>query len=248
VAKFDTVNQILIDVAAELGIADWSVDGASLTDPEALQLVALLKRVGRGLVLHNPWLQFRTDYTFDTTTATVYNLPSGFLSYVNGTGWNRSTRQRMEVLSAQQWEAMKASGVTVAAPVYFRVGFEEPATGLATLELLNTPTAGNHIYLEYWSRLWVRPTGATPTFLDAPAATTDTIRFDSYLITRALICAWKEAKGFDSTAAAEDLKEALQDAKAAAIQTAPTLSLNGARSTVDRLLSSDNVPETGFGT
>lgn len=243
-ARFDTVTNIIADVGTELGLGTLTASFSS-TDPILLQLQALMKSVGRGLVLAYPWLQFRTDYNLTTTTATVYNLPAGFVSYVDSSAWNRTKRMPLHIVSPTQWEAMKATGITTTLPVFFRVGVEEPATGLATLELLTAPASGEAIYLEYRSRLWVRPTGATPTFLDAPAAVTDTIRFDSYLFTRALKLAWLRAKGFESTAAQQDFQVALDLVRSVNVQTAPVLSLNGGGGA--RLLSAANVPDTGYG-
>lgn len=245
-AQYDTVANIVGDVATELGLGTIVVDFAS-GDPNVLQLLKLLTTVGRGLMLRYPWLQQKTDYSFVTTSATVYNLPADFSAYVNQTGWNRSTRQPLVTLSPQQWEMMKAVLANSSFPVFFRPGFASAATGLPTLELMATPTAGQTIAFEYTSRLWVRPAGASPTFLDAPTATTDTIRFDSQLATRALRTAWLEAKGFDSTAARQDYEEMLEAVRSANVQAAPVLSLNGAGSGYNRLLDGSNVPDSGFG-
>lgn len=244
-AQFDTVANIIADVGTELGLGTLTAAYPTTVDLVA-QLQGLLKAVGRGLVLENPWLQQKADYSFNTTTATVYNLPSAFDRMVDGTGWNRSSRQPLVPLTPQAWEAMKATGVAVALPVFFRPGVEEPATGLRTLELLATPTAGQTIALQYWSRLWARPTGATPTFLDAPAATTDTLRIDAQLVTRALKLAWLRNKGMDSVAAQQDYETTLEAVRAASVVTAGNLSLNGGGSGA-RLLSGANVPETGYG-
>jgi hypothetical protein len=248
-ARYDTVSNIIADVGSELGLGTLTavLPVTASTDAVVVQLQALLKAAGRGLVLENPWLQQRTDYTFNTTTATVYNLPAAFQRMVDGSGWNRTKRMPLVPLSPQAWEGMKAIAVTSALPVFFRMGVEEPATGQNTLELLATPASGEAIYLEYWSRLWARPSGATPTFLDAPTAVTDTLRIDAQLVTRRLKMDWLRAKGFDSTAAQQDYETTLDAVKAAAVASAPTLSLNGGQVALDRLLDGTNIPETGYG-
>jgi hypothetical protein len=123
-ARYDTVSNIIADVGSELGLGTLTavLPVIASTDAVVAQLQALLKAAGRGLVLENPWLQQRTDYTFNTTTATVYTLPAAFQRMVDGSGWNRTKRMPLVPLSPQAWEGMKAIAVTSALPVFFPHG------------------------------------------------------------------------------------------------------------------------------
>jgi hypothetical protein len=245
-AQFDTVANIIADVGTELGLGTL-VAAYPATDDLTAQLQALLKTTGRGLALRFPWLQLKKDYNFTATATTTFNLPSDFLSYVDGSGWNRTKRQPLSVVSPTSWEGMKATGVVTSLPVMFRPSVAATAVGLSVLELLTTATANDVIAFEYYSRNWVATPGSPDTFSDAPAATTDVVRFDVQLITRALKLAWLRAKGMDSSAAQGDFEDAVEDVRRHNIQTAPTLSLNGPSGGNERFLDVRNAPDTGYG-
>lgn len=243
-ALYDTVGNIVTDVAVEAGLGAPITDVYASTDANILQMLALLKSTGRGLVLEYPWLQFRKEYTFPTVALTTsYALPEDFQSMVDGTGWNRTARLPLVQLSDAAWQQYKATLVGVVLSILFR-----PAAAALppTLELPASPTAGQTIAFDYRSRYWVGPlTDAGPTS-DAPAAYTDYIFLDVQLITRALKLAFLRAKGFDISAAQDDFDAALANVQSANVNVAPTLSLNGPRF-IDRLLDDQNLPITGYG-
>jgi len=81
---------------------------------------------------------------------------------------------------------------------------------------------------------------------DAPVANSDTVNFDSNLMSRCLKLAWLEAKGLDTTAAAADYNQALAGSFDDDSQ-GPTLRVTGPSVMRQPLLSYRNIPDSGFG-
>lgn len=242
-AQFDTVATIVEDVATEVGLGTVTVAYDS-TDNHVLQLLKLLQVVGRALVIRNPWLQNRREYTFTTTSATTYALPADFQSMVDQTGWNRTGVSPLRAVTPQVWQYLKALPATSVVTVIFKPGHVN-ATGAPQLELL-TANSGQEIAFEYRSRYWVADGAASAVSYDAPVATTDVVRLDSHLVTRALRMAFLRARGFPSQAAQEDFAEALEATRSANVNAAHLLRADGRRDT-DRLLDDSNSPRSGYG-
>jgi len=153
-AKFETVASIVSDAAVELGLGAVSSPVTS-TDPNVVQLLALLKRLGRKLVKHRNWTQLRGQCQLNTTDGVtndqgemVFRLPSDFLTMVDQAGWNRSTTQPLAVVGAQRWQAMHADGTVGVLTATFR-----PAESLVAF--YPAPSASQAIVFEYRSRFWV---------------------------------------------------------------------------------------------
>jgi hypothetical protein len=242
-AQFDTVETVVADVATEFGLGSVTVSYAS-TDNNVLQLLGLLKKLGRRMVLRHPWLQNTKEYTFTTTTDTVYALPADFQSMVDQTGWDRDSNEPIYPASPQEWQCLKAHGTTNTISIIFRPGFAS-TTGAPQMELVTTPTAGVTVAFEYLSRYWVATSASTAVSKDAPTLTTDVIRIDSVLMSAALKVAFARAKGFDSSAALEEYLDILDGVRSANIGAAPILQIG--RSVDDGLLSERNAPRQSFG-
>jgi hypothetical protein len=235
--QYDTVLNIVKDVAVECGLAEPSAVFAS-TDNNIVQLRRRLKSVGRGLVLEHDWLQCIKEHTLETTGDTSYALPADFAEMVNQTGWNRSANMPLDPMSPQQWQYLKASDTGVIFTVLFRLRD-------LTLEL-HSPSPGETIAFEYRSRYWVAETGLTTPTSDAPDEDDDVVCIDVQLITRALKLAFLRDKGFDTTAAEQDYQAALAAAQDTASGAAPILKLGGCEDPVP-MLDERNAPSSGFG-
>lgn len=237
-ALYDTVLNIVTDVAVEIGLGAPSAVFSS-RDNNVIQLRTLLKSVGRGLVLKNGWLQCLKEHTFTTTDAASYTLPADYSTVVDGTGWNRTSKHPVAIASPQEWQHIKARdiGTTLCLVV-------KPHD--LTLEIPTDHTSGDTVAFEYRSRYWVALTGTTTPTKDAPTLDTDVVCIDVQLITRALKLAWLRAKGFDSSAALDDFLEAFQTVRSANVGAAPVLSLNGGGES-EPLLDMSNAPSSGFG-
>lgn len=240
-ATFATVAEVVNDAGKELGL--WTADVTdpfASTDASVVQMLALLKRLGRKLVRDRQWTHLQTQYTFVTVSNQAdYPLPSDFDSMINQSGWNRTNRLPfVGPLSPQEWQYLKARLVGVVFTVLFR-----PKDGVLTVYPdVNTP-GGYTIAFEYISNAWILK--ADTSTATAPTAATDTVRFDAEAVTTGLKLSWLKAKGFDTTAAQDDFDAALaqdMDADSAA----PVLRLNQGTQ-MEPLVGAANIPITGFG-
>lgn len=219
-ALYDTVANIISDVAIELGLVAAAVsDPYASTDANIILLRALLKSEGKRMVLRNPWLQCIKEYSFTSTGATSYAMPADYVRVIDGTGWNTSDNVPMVPVSPQQWQRLQATDIGVDLAVLFR-----PRD--MALSLWPTSTTGKTLTFEYASRYWVESNAATAPDKDAPTLATDKVKFDALLATRILKLAFLKAKGFDTEAALEDFREALSHVESAAVGgAAPTIDL-----------------------
>jgi hypothetical protein len=95
-----------------------------------------------------------------------------------------------------------------------------------------------------WKYQWNSGTAGTPNTL-TPSSSSDVVCFDPLLMRRALKFAWLKDRGFDSAQAEEDYLETLRKTKSSESFGA-VLRLGGKRSQ-DPLLSTANLPLTGYG-
>jgi hypothetical protein len=240
-ALYDTVANVVSEAAVELGLGAVS-DVYGSADANVVQLRGLLKRTGRTLAKQYLWKQLLKEGTLTTPTAnqdlTVFNLPADYGSYVDGTLFNRTAQMPTAVVTPQQWQGLKASGLTATVVATFR-------TYDQTLQFLTTPPTGEVYGYEYRSRYWVKSFGAPAADKDAPTANTDTLLFESDLLIPALKVAWLQAKGFESSAAQNEFDVAFALDTSANEGAAPTLSLSRPHGV--RLIDGGNVPDTGYG-
>ena len=151
-----TAGQIVNQAATEAGIGP-SADPFASVDPNFVQLCAALTSCGREMVLRREWSQLVVSYSFLTVAnQTSYPLPADFRSYIDQSGWNRSTRLPMQAVSAQQYEYVIAMQIGITLNILFRLMDQ-------TLTVTPTPVAVQTLAFEYRSSNWVSPTGgATP--------------------------------------------------------------------------------------
>src|SRR5690348_1694823 len=116
---YDTVANVLSDTAVELGLGEVS-DVYGSTDANIVQLRTLLKRVGRSLAKQRAWKQLIKEHTFTTTNTSTYDLPTDFGAMIDQTGWNRTQRRPLGVLSPQEWQYLEASVAGTVYTVLFR--------------------------------------------------------------------------------------------------------------------------------
>lgn len=233
---FETAATLVSDVARELSLVSAAVsDVFASTDPNILQLVALLKPTGRMLLEEHAWSQLQREATITTVNGTAnYALPSDYGRPVDQTHWNRTQKRPAPAgVSGQQWQLLQAVAVGGVAYQLLRNWLEE-------VHVWPTPTAAETIKYEYISRNW----GAASFAKETPTANADIVQFDPHLFSRALLLRFLARKGFPLEAAEADYRDALDKAKAKTTA-APKLSLN--QGTGFRLLDESNIPETGYG-
>lgn len=223
-------------IASEVGIpAPSSI--VNNTDLSAIQLLALINRVGSEIAQRYDWAVLTKETSFTTLAAeTQTSLPADYDHIVNDTMFNRSTNERIYgPYSARQWQRSNAS-VTGGTAYTFRI------RGKSILFEPNPP-AGDTIYYEYVSKYWVDTGGDG--LGDAASFTSDsyTCVFDEDLLIKGGVCRLKQAKGLPY---AEDFRrfEHHMELQFGRDGGKPRLNLSQGHVFT---LGDGNVPETGFG-
>lgn len=163
------------------------------TDPQVLQIKALLEEEGNDLSRRGDW----NELTFEATHTTVATesqgamnviATNGFRNIKNDTIWDRSLRLPLPVLNDVEWAAQK--GFATTGPNYsVRVR--------GGLLLANpTPTAGNTWAFEYISKNWILGANGT-SYKQFFTLDTDNPLLPEELLTLGLRWRWKKEKGFD---------------------------------------------------
>lgn len=166
------------------------------TDPQVIQLIALLNEVVEDIVIRRPsgWTTLQLEATFTTLAAEDQGLlttlaPYGFISIINDTIFNRTQRlPGFGPTSPQTWQYMKASGLT--GP------FNNYRIKEGRLFLYPAPPAGQTYAFEYLSTYAVSATNGT-TFKPYFTVDTDYFRLNEVLLLRGLRWKWKKEKGFE---------------------------------------------------
>lgn len=178
----------------------------------------------------------------------AYPLPSDLGHFIPQTGWDRNFRwQLLGPVDAQGWQVLK-SGISPVGPrLRYRLMdnqiFINPAPYVPTGQ--SSPIS-DLIVMEYSSKYWVAATAApTVAVQNAFQADTDTSLIPEDLITLSL--KWRVLKAIGMAYADEFLEYEDNLCTITGRQTmARNLPLN-ARASGIRLLNSQNVPDTGFG-
>ena len=164
------------------------------TDPQILQILALLEEEGNDLSLRGSW----QGITFEASHTTVATESQGAMSTIatngfryikNNTIWDRTNKLPIfGPLSSQEWQSMKAL-----VPTGPRYQFTIRGGNL----LVNpVPTAGYSWYFEYVSQNWILGANGS-TYKQYFTLDTDTILLPETLVLMGLRWRWKKEKGFD---------------------------------------------------
>jgi len=199
-----TCLTIIQNAADELGLVRPGV-AIGNTDPQVIQLVALLNREGNNLStgssvgLSYDWTALQVISTFVSTgvelQGTLTTLAPGFKYWISETFWDRSVKRPIfGALTPQQWELLKSSSLTGPFP-QFRIYNGE-------LRTIPAPPAGDTLAFEYATSYWARDAGGTPKA--AFTVDTDTTLLDEDLLTLGLIWRWEKRHGLDY---AEDFRD-----------------------------------------
>jgi hypothetical protein len=177
-----------------------------------------------------------------TLTQSTYFLPPDFKTMVPQSGWDRTNRLPLGgPLTEQEWQYLAGRLVGVVFTVLFRPMQQQmyfyPETACP---------GGHQIAFEYETNYWVAPAGSLLPGSDTVVSSSDVVLFDKLLMRKALIWAFKDAVGFDTTSALAQYEGAL--GREEGDDTNPkVLSLNKKGVVGDRLIGDRNVPLTGFG-
>jgi hypothetical protein len=166
------------------------------TDPNVIQLGALANEVGEELSRDHNWQALTQQYLF-TTSGTEEQpdaVPDDLDRFLANTFFNRTTIREMDLITPQQWQAIKTLPALGTPFIMFR---ERDGVFLTT----PTPPAGQQIAYEYVSANWALSPSNTPQPLFVADA--DTTYLEERLIRLGTVWRFKQTKGLDY---GEDLK------------------------------------------
>src|SRR5712664_1714414 len=194
---YTTAKNIINRAAVQCGLAALA-DPVASTDPNFIQLVELLNMSGGELLQEAEWTQTIVETTITTSAnAMQYALPLDWDRMINQTQWNRSTRFVMiGPLGGQEVQYLKARLAGVLVQVAYRVQGSVITFPVA-------PGNAQTLAYEYISNSWVWPSGQTLPNASVVTASADVVYYDPDLAIAWLRHAFKEAKGFDTTAERE---------------------------------------------
>ena len=233
-----TAGDIINAVALET-IGQSSTDPFSSTDPLYLQLVALLKNVGRELVLARDWKALIKEMSFTGTGAqTEFDLPDDFARVANGSGWRRADQTPMaNPLTSQEWQYLKAWSGSVTLSVLHRfVGNQ--------IQFFTAPANGAVLYADYVSRYWIASNGSSTSDAEAPTNKDDKVILEPLMVQRLLKYKWLVAKSLPgSDEALAEYRQAYEGA--ASNEPGQIIRLGGGDGF--RFVSDLQLPDTGWG-
>lgn len=237
---FATAKTIINRTAIQCGLAAVA-DPVASTDTNFIQLVELLNMVGGELLQEHEWTQQIVETTISTANAaTQYALPVDWDRMLNQTHWNRSTRFVMiGPLSGQEVQYLKARLAGVLVQVAYRIQGNVITFPVA-------PANSQVLAYEYISNLWVWQAGQASPNQSSILASTDIVLYDPELAISWLRHAFREAKGFDTTAERER-RQTLLEAVIAKNVGSKILDLGGIGFNADHLIDAANLPITGYG-
>jgi hypothetical protein len=201
-ARFDTANAIINRAAVELGLVR-DADPVASSDASFISLTELLNAAGQELVEAHEWNSLVKSHqivTQDTDTG-QYDLPEDFSYMIDQTGWEHSNRSPLAgPLSAQDWTYLAGRDL-VSTTIY--ASFRQFDTKFNIYPQDPVP-AGLDINFEYISRFWVLETTSPEVRKDLVTVGSDIVLYEPILVIKLLKVKFLEAKGFDSSAAAND--------------------------------------------
>ena len=168
---------------------------------------------------------------------TKYTMPSDFDRLIDRTDWDKS--QHWELLgpeTAQQWQWLKSGFIATGPRVRFR-----PLGGY--FQTWPPISSNDQMGFEYISKYWIYATGAAAVTKARYTVDTDTCIFPDRLMVAGLKKAYYAAKGFAPQWDDEyDMALTLAKSHDAGSQT-----LSFAPRAADQLISTMNLPDSGFG-
>lgn len=203
------VAELVSDAAIELGLVRGPiVDPFASTDTNILQLLAVLKSGGRSMAKHRNWHHLEKEFTFPTIIGTnVYALPTDYRSFVDDSGWNRTTQLRLRgPLSPQEWQLLQARVAASLICEAFRIWQTQ-------MFLWPVPGSVQTIAFEYQGSSWIRPAASMQPSSDTPTAKDDVVCFDPALVVARLKMDFRRNKKQPSDSEQDDYENALSAAE-----------------------------------
>jgi hypothetical protein len=242
VARYETAGQIIRDAAQEVGIIiSDATDPFASTDPAIIQLCRLLTSCGRELLGNDRVMTKFIRTLVHVTPAnpvaadSTIDLPEDLGYLLDQTGWNPTTRLPLGgPMSPVNWDYLLYTNLA-ASVIYvtFRI-----AQGKMNI-LPSPPPANTTLTFSYVSRYWVGDFAN-----DRVSSSDDVVNFEPIVIMKFLKLRFLEAKGFDTSAAAQQYMNAFES-WVPKTSTSPVINIS--RRKGYPFLGNRNIPETGYG-
>lgn len=230
-------SNIIADIADTSGILEgYGVSGGSILTGATVTAVD-----AHTVTLDTPAQSDAAGQTFSFGQV-AYDLPADIAFFISATNWDRNFRwQMLGPLSAQEWQTI-VSGISPVGPrIRFRI-----MDGQMYIQPPPGPTQTDVIAYEYTSKFWCREAGSDQTLTQERwAADTDVYAFPEDLLTLGVKWRFLRAKGLDYGEEFQTWERA-RDRYMAREGGNRSLPLNASARGL-RLLSSQNIPDTGFG-
>lgn len=202
-----TVNEVIRRALGTMGLVK-PANVSDATDATTRQMLDILTECGQELIGEYDWQELTTTSTFTTTEALEYDLPPDWERFMDDAGWNNTGRlPLLGPLNSQQWRMLQArqlGGTTLRLQYVIRGD---------KLVLYFVPNPAQEISIDYISRGWVIDGTDSTIRRDYAANSTDIVVYNPRVIVPMLKWKWRSAKGFDTTAAEKEYKDALNVAK-----------------------------------
>lgn len=175
---------------------------ASSTDPQTMQLLALLNEEGQTLAEATNWQALVASASFVTVATEIQGAMStiapGLKFVVNDTIWNQSLRFPVfGPLSAQRWAQQKA--------MFYQGPWNQWRIFDDQIHFVPTPPAGQTCTFEYVTKNWV--SGSASEF----TADAETSLLDEQVLIMGLIWRFRQYKGLDYSADLEKYSRRVAD-------------------------------------
>jgi hypothetical protein len=211
----------------------------SSTDTNILKLSGLIRSTCDDLLREHDWQQLQKNYEFQTTSGVdTYAFPSDEERFISCTFFDKNNRWPMlGPLTNVEWKQITVSQL-VASP------FERYRIFGGKLCLYPVPSTTTYTFVyEYMSNAYCTSSGGVPQ--SELQQDSDIILFDHRCVIYGAKLKWLASVNMDTTAALVDFARALEYAKSTNVP-GRTLNLAGRGAGVP-LLSTANIPDTGFG-
>jgi len=241
--RYATVNEVLRDVALEVGLAKETAPFDSV-NAAIQQLVGLLDIAGQELVELHEWqiLNKKHQITTLSTDTGEYPLPDDYSYMINQTGWDRSNHVPLGgPLSSQIWTYLEGRDL-VNQTIYASFRLTEGVFSIFP----QPPPDGLNIHFEYISRNWVESAETPGDYLDRASVGADVVLYEPILIKRLLKAKFLESKGFDSSAARAEF-DTIFNSRTGKDEGAAILSVSRTSKGYPYLTPYGNTGDTGYG-
>lgn len=185
-----TALSVVQSACLKLGIAQPNVVFTS-TDPQTLQLAALMNDEGRDLSRAHNWTRLLKQQTFVSVAQAIQTgaVPADFNWYMNDTMWNRGTQVKVGgPVSPEDWQAFQAIALLAIPNAVFRFRGGD-------ILIYPTPAAGQTCAYEYGTTQWVLSNASAPQ--TQYLADTDTALLDETIIALGVRWRFLKSKGMD---------------------------------------------------